>query len=280
MIGPYDHFGGQINAVPDLRGYAIDPVANRSMGDLAFEWFDHVLKGMPIPAPIADAVNYQVMGTNEWKHAPSIDAMSNDALRLYLGTDEQTGLGRLEDTAPDDGQFRLQIVDFADRQTQNNDFTPLIVRDELPASHGVGFASEILEEGVELSGSLSGRLNVTTNKRDFDFSVALYEQMADGRFFFLNRHLGRASLARNRSRRVLLSPGETYTIPLRDTKVSSRKLSAGSRIVLVVNVNKNAFEEINYGSGGAVSEESVSDADVPLEVRWHADSYIELPIWR
>jgi len=280
VIGPYDHFGGQINASAQLRGYAIDPVARTSMGDLAFEWFDYALKGMARPALVADIVNYQVMGTNEWHHAPSLQRMSNETLRLYLGTEKRGDFNLLTTEPSDAARAHVQIVDFADRQTQNNDFTPLIIRDELPASNGIVFASEVFDEPIELSGSLAGLLKVTTNKKDFDVSVALYERLPDGRYFFLNRHLARASLARDRSNAELMSPGETYTIPLRDTRVTSKALDAGSRIVVVVNVNKNAFEEINYGTGEAVSEESTEDAGTPLEVLWHADSYIELPIRR
>jgi hypothetical protein len=76
-----------------------------------------------------------------------------------------------------------------------------------------------------------------------------------------------------------LSPGERAAVGLVGTKVTSRRLGVGSRLVLVLNVNKHPFEQINYGTGGDVSDESVGDAAVPLEVRWHTDSYVELPIW-
>lgn len=44
VIGPYDHWGGQRNASPNLMGYKIDSIANISMGNLAYEWLDWILK--------------------------------------------------------------------------------------------------------------------------------------------------------------------------------------------------------------------------------------------
>jgi len=275
-IGPYDHFGGQVRPALQLRGYQIDPSANVLMGDLALEWLDHVLKGQDRPALIENRVNYQLMGANLWKHAPSIDAMSNDSMRLYLDGESMT----LARQRPDRGSYRAQLVDFADRGTQNNVFTSLITHDELPADNALAFVSEPLGEAVELSGNVTGEFVITMNKRDVDITFALYEQTPDGRYFFLNRYLGRASYANDRSNRVLLTPRETTVVPFSQTKVTSRRLSEGSRLVLLLSANKHAFEQINYGTGKDVSDESIADAGAALEILWRSGSYIDVPLWR
>lgn len=59
-----------------------------------------------------------------------------------------------------------------------------------------------------------------------------------------------------------------------------RELSKGSRLLLLLTVNKNAFAQVNYGTGGDVSDESVADAQKPLEVRWYSDSFVKVPIRR
>src|SRR5690606_1409125 len=84
VIGPYDHRGGQGNPAANLRGYEIDTVALVSMRDLAFDWLDWILRGKDKPTLLKDKINFQVMGTNSWWHKPSIEAMSNQKLRLYL----------------------------------------------------------------------------------------------------------------------------------------------------------------------------------------------------
>jgi hypothetical protein len=43
-------------------------------------------------------------------------------------------------------------------------------------------------------------------------------------------------------------------------------------------VNKNAFAQVNYGTGKDVSEESIADAKEPLRVRWHNGSFIDVPL--
>jgi putative CocE/NonD family hydrolase len=85
LIGPYDHSGAQASSKPaNLRGYAIDPVAQIDTPEITFQWMDYILRGARKPELLKDRINYQVMGTNEWHHAPSLERMSNDTLTLYM----------------------------------------------------------------------------------------------------------------------------------------------------------------------------------------------------
>jgi uncharacterized protein len=106
-----------------------------------------------------------------------------------------------------------------------------------------------------------------------------FEQLADGRFFFLSRYLGRAAHAQANGNRSLLTPGRRAVIPFSQTKLTSRRLAEDSRLELVLGVNKHPFEQINYGMGSEVSDESIADAGVPLKILWHAQSFI-VPLWR
>jgi hypothetical protein len=47
---------------------------------------------------------------------------------------------------------------------------------------------------------------------------------------------------------------------------------------MVLRISKRPDREINYGTGGDVSEESIADGKVPLKIRWFNDSYIEVPV--
>lgn len=274
VIGPYDHWGGQRRPAKTLMGYAIDSVANVSMQELAYQWLDYVLKGKPKPALLKDKVTYQVMGTNTWKHAPSLRAMNNDTLTFYL--DQQI----LSTVKPKKQGAQKQTVDFRDRQSQNNYFTPEILFDTLDASNGLVFTSKPLAHALELNGAFSGKLWATINKRDMDVSLALYERLPNGRYFFLTRYVGRASYARDNTKRQLLTPNKRAEIPFEKTRFVSKKIGAGSRLVILLNVNKHPFEIINYGSGKPVSAETIRDAGQPLQIQWHNDSYIQIPVWR
>ena len=272
VIGPYDHWGGQAKAAKNLMGYEIDSVANVSMRELAYDWLDHILKGKPKPELLKDKVNYQVMETNEWRHAPDLESINNDTLLLYL--DNKT----LTDQKPQKKNFEKQSVDFTDRENQNNYFTPEIVFDSLDASNGLVFKSEPFEQDISINGSFTGQLFATINKKDMDVSLALYELMSNGKYFFLTRYIGRASYAKDHTKRQLLHPDKKENIPFENTRFVSKMIKKGSQLVILLNVNKHPFEIINYGSGKPVSEETIKDAGKPLQIKWHNESYIKIPV--
>ena len=274
IIGPYDHFGGQRRPAKNLMGYEIDSVANISMMNLAYDWLDYILKGKPKPDILKDRVNYQVMGTNEWKHSPSLQKINNDTLTFYL--DNQ----KLSSKKPVKKCFERQTVDFNDRERQNNYFTPSIIFDTLDVSNGLVFTTDPFQTEFEMNGSFTGKLWATINKKDMDVSVALYELMPNGKYFFLTRFVGRASFAKDNSKRQLLQPNKKELMPFDNTRFVSKKFGKGSRIVILLNVNKHPFEIINYGSGKAVSDETIKDSGEPLQIKWHNDSFIKIPIWK
>ncbi len=272
VIGPYDHWGAQRTPAKNLMGYEIDSVANISMTNLAYDWLDYILKGKPKPALLKDKINYQVMGKNEWNHASSFQNISNDTLTLYLNSKS------LSTEKPKENGFEEQMVDFNDRENQNNYFTPEIIFDSLDVSNGLTFTSALFEKDLIISGSFAGNLYATINKKDMDISMALYEIMPDGNYFFLTRYIGRASYTEDNTKRKLLQPNIIESIPFNNTRFVSKKISKGSRLVVLLNINKHPFEVINYGSGKPVANETIKDAGDPLHIKWHNNSYIKVPV--
>ena len=279
VIGPYDHIGAQ-RAHPrtELNGYAIDPTANVSMRGLVYEWFDYVLKGGKKPVILQDRINYEVMGANQWRHAPDLEHMHQRSLTLYLSAKPEGWSHLLDPRRPDKEDSLQQTVDFADRKTQNNYFTPSILLDQLDSSNGLVFETAPFDQAFSIDGAFAGRLVATIDKHDMDVSIAFYQQMPDGKYFYLTRYLGRASYAEDRGRRKLLEPGVKIAIPLNETAMTSREMVKGSRLVIILNVNKHPYDEINYGTGGDVSRETMKDAGKPLHVQWFDDSYITVPV--
>lgn len=274
VIGPYDHFGGQRRPAKNLMGYEIDSVANISMEKLAYDWLDFILKDKQKPELLKDKVNYQVMGTNEWRHAPNLQIINNDTLTFYL--DNKSLIAQKTKKK----RFEKQTVDFKDRETQNNYYTPEIIFDTLDASNGLVFTTEPFQKEFTINGSFTGNLWATINKKDMDVSLALYELMPDGKYFFLTRYVGRASYAKDNSKRQVLKPNKKESIPFENTRFVSKKISKESRLVILLNINKHPFEIINYGSGKPVSEETIQEAGEPLQIKWHNDSYIKIPVWK
>ena len=280
VIGPYDHRGSQAATKPPvLRGYGIDPVAHLDTLDLTFDWFDYIFKGASKPELLKDKINYQVMGANAWRHARSIEKMSERTLTLYLDSKRDGSFHRLTKSRPRVPGALERTVDFRDRTTVSAKTYPVeIVTGDLGLEQGLAFISEPFAQPVSVNGLFSATLRVRINKRDLDFAAVLYEVMPDGKYFHLSYTVQRASYATDMTERQLLTPNGIETIRLENSLLVSRQLSTGSRLLLVVDVNRGPFAQVNYGTGKDVSDESIADAKEPLRVEWFNDSYVEVPV--
>lgn len=281
IVGPYDHFGAQYGGSKEINGYQVDSSSLINTTKVTFQWFDYIFKSGMKPSILKDKINYQVMGINEWRSAPSLDEMSNGELRLFFSTVEQEDLLLLNQDPPNTNKFHYQEVDFLDKDTWNNNYYPNpIIRDYLDEHNGFNFISEPMKANTLINGSFSGELKVQINKKDFDFGLTLYEVLPDGTYFHLSYIIGRASHSKDPTERNLLRPGITETIPFSNTRLVSKRVAQGNRLLIHLNVNKNPFSDLNYGTGKDVSLESDYDGKEVLKVKWYEDSFVNIPIWR
>ncbi|MES2128915.1 MAG: CocE/NonD family hydrolase, partial [Pseudomonadota bacterium] len=269
VIGPWDHFGSQARRKPAVvNEYTVDAAAQVDTPALTFAWFDHVLRGAPMPALLKDRVNYEVMGANTWRHAPSINKMHDKVLTLYLGN------GTLSEKKSASCDLK-QTIDFKDRKVQTGEYYPYpVIGKKLDPALGLKFVSAPFDAPVSVNGVFEGALKAVINKRDMDVSATLYEVMPDERLFQLSYFLGRASYAPDMETRHLLTPGKVAAISFSRSRMFSRQLSKGSRLMVVIDVNKNSAAQLNYGTGRDVSDESIADAGEPLKVTWQCDSLV------
>jgi putative CocE/NonD family hydrolase len=286
LIGPYDHVRGQRGTITPLgtqrgplRGYDLDPVARIDLGELRYQWFGYLFKGAPKPALLKDEVNYEVMGANVWKHAPSLAAMGERRLRFHLSAEKAGDAFRLREGKPDAGGAIPYKIDLADRSDLER-MSPggNIVDKDLDTWNALQLVSDPFPQGIEFSGLFSGRLEFVTNKRDFDFNLALYELTAKGEYVELSYLTARASYLRDRTRRQLLTPGERQALDFHSGRLTSRKFQPGSRLVVLLSVIKQPGSQINYGTGKDVSDEAVADAGEPLTIQWLPESFVEIPV--
>ena len=310
LIGPYDD-GVSVRGVQSvLRGYQVDQAAVVDLRELRYQWFDHVFKGAPEPALLQGRVNYEVMGANEWRHAASLEAMGNGTLKFYLdatavnashrlaqhiatskakgvaakGGAAAAGKSKSKGKQPVEPTFVTQEVNLADRGDANSWAPQLdIASHNVEVRNATAYVSDPLPKPLELEGAWSGRFDLTVNKQDVDLKIAAYELLPNGDYVQLfEPYTLRASYAKDRIHRRLLKAGERQVLAFKLERLTSRKLQAGSRIVLILGVNKRPDEEINYGTGGDVSNESLESDEnkVPVKIRWYNDSYIEMPVQR
>jgi uncharacterized protein len=286
VIGPYDHLRGHRgtidmfgDALNVINGYTLDPVAQIDMAELRYRWFDYVFRGAPKPAILQDKVNYQVTGTNTWKHAPSLSAMANGAVTWFLSDGRVGDAYQLTDRRPAGHPSIAQIVDLADRSDVDQPSVGGNAWDRaIDTANGLEFISAPFAKPTELSGLFSGQLDFVANKRDFDFDITLYEQTATGNYFQLSQYWSRASFARDRRQRKLLTAGMPNHLPFRSARLMSHRVQQGSRLVVVLSIIKDPGSQINYGTGRDVSDESIADAKSPLQISWRSSSHIKIPV--
>ncbi|HEV7608333.1 MAG TPA: CocE/NonD family hydrolase [Steroidobacteraceae bacterium] len=280
VIGPYDHLGTHWSKKPEvLREYTIDPVAQMDSVELKLQFMDYVLRGAPKPALLANNINYEVMGANLWRHAPSLGSVHAIPMRLYFSAQKSEGMFSLINQAPPAGLVATQEVDFTDRVKWHgfHSYPVSIVQPPLSYVTESLFLSQPFEAATVVTGSFTGELAVKINKKDFDLSITVYEAMQDGKLFHLGYALQRASYAEDPQKRHLLSPGKLEHVKF-ETSVVSRQMLPGSRLLVLVDANKNLMAQVNYGTGKDVSDESVKDAGEPLKIEIQGGSYFEIPL--
>lgn len=288
LVGPYNHatgnrgtvdvFGDPIEVVD---GYRIDPAAQIDIGELRYQWFDYVLNGGPKPAILKDWINYEIMGANAWRHAPRLEAMGPTSLRLYLSPRrEGDGYGLVRGGGASARMPTLR-VDLADRSDVDRTAPGGSAFDTaIDTYEALVFQTRPFAKSIEISGLYSAKLQAVTNKKDFDFEIAFYERTLEGRYLQLSYDFELASFVGDRTRRRLLTPGTPRTLKIRASLLTSRRLSPGSRLVMVQSAIKTPVAQINYGTGKDVSDETIADAGAPLTIRWLAGSFVDIPLGR
>ena len=186
-------------------------VGERSMGDarldynaLTYGWFDHFLKGedneilekMP-------KVRYFTMGSNKWQSIGILSARrSRSPLTFYLSSNGKAntlnGDGKLVSTppaidAPDSFTYDPMnpvpsyggnvcctgnaITGGAFDQRKMEERNDILV-----------YSSDVLKEGIELTGSIDVTLYVSSDAKDTDFTVKLIDVDEQGRAYNLGRN--------------------------------------------------------------------------------------------
>jgi uncharacterized protein len=280
LIGPYDDSTLEHGVTASVRGFPLDSAAVIEMHDIWYEWFDHALKGAQRPGLLSANVNYQLAGANEWRHTATLDAPEHKPLRFYLiESSPNSDLNRLSEERAEKLTFLPQTFDLQDRSDIAWRPSRELVQRTLKARDGELFVSEPLKQAVDVAGLLRGQLDFKVNKVDMDLVVSLYELRPNGDYvrLFDPAYAFRASYARDRVKRRLLHAGERQQLSFRSERMMARRLQAGSRLIMALGINKRADQQLNYGTGDDVSEESIEDAGVPVRIRWYNTSFVEIP---
>lgn len=234
MIGPGNHGGKE---GPEIEGGYDTDYAD------TLAWFDHYLKGAPLPQRLQPGINVFIHGAATWKHyarwpiegAPLAtyrldrlaDAQACDGGTLVQGTpaasQKITYTYDPRHPVPTRGGPFLLISDAVTEQDDD-----LCARDDV-----LSFASTPLAQGGLLSGPVRVRLRVSSDAADTAFTVKLQEHFADGRVYNIRDDISSLSLRNGATHRMTYRPGEEVEVVFDMTPIAWR-LQPGSRLRLDV----------------------------------------------
>lgn len=283
VIGPWDHVG---TAKPQARFKGIE-VGEASLVDvrqLHCDWYRWILGDGDKPALLRDRVAYYVQGIERWRHAPTLDAVTQDIRTMYLASDGHASdifrSGRLDETAcsgPPD-RYRFDPMDYARYETdalgEMYDLTDQRLAFSPGADHLV-YHSAPFAGDVEVAGFFSAELWLTISRPDADFHVGIFEIDAAGRAVMLTEDWLRARY-RGGPEPSLAVPGEPALYRFERFLFVAKQIRAGSRIRLVVSNPNSRTHQRNYGGGGPVSSETGAVSEFLDVALLHDDAHPSL----
>ena len=281
LAGPYDGAEMRAGRAQEVVGdYRTDPVAVIDLRAIELQWFAYLFLNDPKPALLSDRVNFQVMGADAWQHVGALDDLAKDRVRLYLAAEPRAGSGSLTPREPTSRAAVHLTANLALRHDGGEPAPRSVMTASVPVENGFAFVSGPLPGGLEIGGRFSGRLHVRVNKQDLDLTVALYELLPDGNYFhlFAPAEEFRASYLRDPGRRRLLAAGAAQWLAFTSQRITAVRVESGARLVMVLRVGKRPDHEINYGSGGAVSAESIAAAHTPVRLSLLRGSYLDFAV--
>lgn len=239
VIGPWPH-GWNASTTTGEVNFGPDALINDEA--MMLEWFDHYLKGEPMPD--RPPVMIFVMGRNEWRAEQEWPPARTQFTPWYLQAD-----GSLSDREPtEDGRFRYTYDPRDPVPTLGGNIMRPEVRgayDQAPLDERADilrFVSDPVDAPMEITGPIRATLYASSDARDTDFMAKLIVVKADGRAINLVDGVIRARYRESFREAKLLTPGEIYPFDL-DLWATSYELAAGDRLRL--DITSSNFPRLN-----------------------------------
>lgn len=218
VIGPGNH-GGR----PDKE---VEGSYTQDYAD-TIAWFDHHLRGEPLPERLRPGVKVFVHGANSWQHFERWPVQAQQPLVLQLGNlagANKCEGGSLSSEAGPIGEVARYAYDPRNPvPTRGGSFELLSEaveeqRTDLCSRPDVlSFASAPFKAQTLINGSIRISLRVSSDAADTAFTVKLSEHMADGRIYNIRDDISSLSMRNKAQHRMSYTPGEqvevTYELP-------------------------------------------------------------------
>jgi len=271
VIAPSQHCGFWRDSEDMIIGERYIGDARMNYDSLIYGWFDYWLKGVDNEfTEDLPYVQYYTMGLNKWQTADNWPPDNTEMVDYYLSSrgnaNSLNGDGTLGTEAPGKTDHPdTYVYDPYNPVTSYGgnfccygnaidvgsfDQRPMEIRNDI-----LVYTSDVLEEGVEVSGFIETVLYVSSDVKDTDFTVKLIDVYPDGRAYNLDETIQRARYREGYDSEVFMEPGEIYRIELTPLSTSNY-FSKGHRIRIEVSSSNFPRFDRNLNTGGNNYDES------------------------
>ena len=252
-------------------------VGERDMGtagldfiDIQDRWHDRWLMGSENGITDMPKLQYFLMGKNEWRSSDVWPLANTDYKKFYLHSggraNSRYGDGAISDIAPDGNQMPDSFIyDPAspvpsiggqacctglDTGAGGYDQSETEMRHDV-----LVYTSDVLEEGLNVTGPLEVVLYVSSSAKDTDFMAKLVDVYPDGRAFNVQEGALRMRYREGFSKDLRMESDEVYEARL-DLHATANYFGPGHRIRLEVSSSSFPRFDRNLNTGGNNYDES------------------------
>ncbi|HJU27355.1 MAG TPA: CocE/NonD family hydrolase [Rhodanobacteraceae bacterium] len=290
LMGPWDHPGTR-HPQEKLGGLTFDKKSVLDIDQLHIDFFDWVLKGGKRPKILGERVNYYVMGADEWRHADSLQELSDHTLRLYLTSPDGPASdvfhsGFLSPTTPagqpaDTLRADPLALQPASELLKNSGDDYLVHSDEAYKSDRLIYVSDPIEKAETIAGAMQLLANISIDTPDADLGAEIDAILPGGRTLVLGQDMMRARFRHGMAKAEPATPGTIEPWQFDGFYFTVRQLPKGTRLRVVLAPLNIPDLQKNYNSGGRIGYETARDARTAT-ISVHLDpqhpSYLQVPL--
>jgi putative CocE/NonD family hydrolase len=268
IIGPWDHAATRTPRA-EIGGLKFGPESLVDLPRLHLDWYAWTMQGGPKPRFLEKPVAYYVMGTERWRYADTLEAITSRSQPYFLDSSRnavdvlaagelapQAGSGKPDHYVydPRDLSFSAEEVnsDPADLTDQRADYAR--------SGKRLVYHSAPFEKDTEISGFFKLSAWIGIDQPDTDFAVSISEIRPDGRSIALTSDAIRARYREGSRAPKPVTTREAQRYDFEHFTFVSRQVGKGSRLRLTIAPINSMFVEKNYNSAKPVAEQSMSDA--------------------
>lgn len=244
--------------------------ARMNYDEIITAWFDLWLKGEKSETmEKMPRVQYYTMGANKWQTADVWPPANAVMTEMYLDSEGKAnslhGDGRLTTEKPGKGNpdtFKYDPMNPVPSHGGNVCCTGNAVtggsfdqREMEMRNDILVYTSDVLEEGIEVSGFIESYLYLSSDAKDTDVTIKLIDVHPDGKAYNLDETIQRVRYREGYDKEVWMEDGKVYEMKLTPMSTSNY-FDKGHRIRIEVSSSNFPRFDRNLNTGGNIYDET------------------------